>query len=219
MAKRNRSVNLKRGKSRAALTITHPNAAGIDIGSASARHCRQRPRERHARRPFSRPVRELSPALRIAMLGYLASTVPGSWFPSASRAEWSDARSGAGTGDGLRRRGRAARAPASCRATPVRCISPPLQPGRASAVHQGAGERPPRRHCAQRPDQVRPLLHRELVIVVRSADHRADRPCTCSAAGTRIESSRGGDAVDFRPWLAVRQARLDRLLRVYLSLM
>jgi transposase len=35
MAQRNRSVSLKLGKSRAALTITHPNAAGIDIGSAS----------------------------------------------------------------------------------------------------------------------------------------------------------------------------------------
>jgi transposase len=35
MAQRNRSVPLKAGKSRSALTITHPNAAGIDIGSAS----------------------------------------------------------------------------------------------------------------------------------------------------------------------------------------
>ena len=35
MAQRNRSVSLKPGKSRQALTITHPNAAGIDIGSAS----------------------------------------------------------------------------------------------------------------------------------------------------------------------------------------
>ena len=35
MAQRNRSAPLKPGKSRAALTITHPNAAGIDIGSAS----------------------------------------------------------------------------------------------------------------------------------------------------------------------------------------
>ncbi|MDH5538238.1 MAG: IS110 family transposase [Rhizobacter sp.] len=35
MAQRNRSVSLKPGKSRAALTITHPNAAGIDIGSAA----------------------------------------------------------------------------------------------------------------------------------------------------------------------------------------
>jgi transposase len=35
MAQRNRSVNLKPGKSRAALTITHPNAAGIDIGNAA----------------------------------------------------------------------------------------------------------------------------------------------------------------------------------------
>ena len=35
LAQRNRSVSLKPGKSRAALTITHPNAAGIDIGSAS----------------------------------------------------------------------------------------------------------------------------------------------------------------------------------------
>ena len=33
LAPRNRS--LKPGKSRAVLTITHPNAAGIDIGSAS----------------------------------------------------------------------------------------------------------------------------------------------------------------------------------------
>src|SRR6202030_3486953 len=35
MAQRGAKVSLKRGKSRAALTITHPNAAGIDIGSAS----------------------------------------------------------------------------------------------------------------------------------------------------------------------------------------
>ena len=35
MAQRNRSISLKPGKSRAALTITHPNAAGIDIGSAA----------------------------------------------------------------------------------------------------------------------------------------------------------------------------------------
>ena len=35
MAQRNRSVFPKTGKARAALTITHPNAAGIDIGSAS----------------------------------------------------------------------------------------------------------------------------------------------------------------------------------------
>ena len=35
MARRNVSLNPKPPKSRAALTITHPNAAGIDIGSAS----------------------------------------------------------------------------------------------------------------------------------------------------------------------------------------
>ena len=35
MASRNARVSRKPGKSRAALTITHPNAAGIDIGSAS----------------------------------------------------------------------------------------------------------------------------------------------------------------------------------------
>ena len=35
MAQRKRSINLKTAKSRAALTITHPNAAGIDIGSAA----------------------------------------------------------------------------------------------------------------------------------------------------------------------------------------
>ena len=36
IAQRNRNVSLKPGKSRAAaLTITNPNAAGIDIGSAS----------------------------------------------------------------------------------------------------------------------------------------------------------------------------------------
>ena len=37
MAQRNRNFPLKLGKSRAALTITHPNAAGVDIGSAA--HC------------------------------------------------------------------------------------------------------------------------------------------------------------------------------------
>jgi transposase len=35
VAQRNRSISLKGSKSRAALTITHPDAAGIDIGSAS----------------------------------------------------------------------------------------------------------------------------------------------------------------------------------------
>ena len=35
MAQRNRSISLKPGKPRAALTITHPNSAGIDIGSAA----------------------------------------------------------------------------------------------------------------------------------------------------------------------------------------
>ena len=35
MTQRKRSINIKTAKSRAALTITHPNAAGIDIGSAS----------------------------------------------------------------------------------------------------------------------------------------------------------------------------------------
>src|SRR5450631_896365 len=35
LAQRNRSVSLKPGKSRAALTFTHPNAAAVDIGSAS----------------------------------------------------------------------------------------------------------------------------------------------------------------------------------------
>jgi transposase len=39
MAQRNRSVSLKPGKSRAALTITYPNAAGIDIGSAAHYVC------------------------------------------------------------------------------------------------------------------------------------------------------------------------------------
>ena len=35
MAQRNRNLNLKAGKARTALTITHPNAAGVDIGSAA----------------------------------------------------------------------------------------------------------------------------------------------------------------------------------------
>jgi len=35
MAQHNRSINIKTVKARAALTLTHPNAAGIDIGSAS----------------------------------------------------------------------------------------------------------------------------------------------------------------------------------------
>lgn len=34
MAQRNRSLPLKPSKSRQALSLTHPNAAGIDIGSA-----------------------------------------------------------------------------------------------------------------------------------------------------------------------------------------
>jgi transposase len=32
MVRRKARISLKPGKSRAALTITHPNAAGIDIG-------------------------------------------------------------------------------------------------------------------------------------------------------------------------------------------
>ena len=35
MAQRNRNIPIKPPKSRQALTITHPNAAGIDIGCAS----------------------------------------------------------------------------------------------------------------------------------------------------------------------------------------
>ena len=35
MSRRHAKVSLKPGQSRAALTITHPNAAGIDIGSAA----------------------------------------------------------------------------------------------------------------------------------------------------------------------------------------
>ena len=35
MVQRKARISLKPSKSRAALTITHPNAAGIDIGSAS----------------------------------------------------------------------------------------------------------------------------------------------------------------------------------------
>ena len=51
LAQRNRSINLKAGKTRAALTLTHPNAAGIDIGSAA--HYVAVPPERDAE-----PVRE-----------------------------------------------------------------------------------------------------------------------------------------------------------------
>jgi transposase len=53
MAQRNRSVPLKPPKSRAALSITHPNAAGIDIGSAS--HFVAVPPDRDAQ-----PVREFA---------------------------------------------------------------------------------------------------------------------------------------------------------------
>ena len=35
MAQRHTKISLKPGKSRTALTVTHPNAADIDIGSAS----------------------------------------------------------------------------------------------------------------------------------------------------------------------------------------
>ena len=35
MSQRNMKIGFKPGKTRAALTITHPHAAGIDIGSAS----------------------------------------------------------------------------------------------------------------------------------------------------------------------------------------
>ncbi|WP_246099751.1 IS110 family transposase, partial [Methylibium rhizosphaerae] len=45
MAQRNASVSLKNGKSRQALTLTHPNAAGVDIGSAS--HYVAVPPDRH----------------------------------------------------------------------------------------------------------------------------------------------------------------------------
>lgn len=45
LAQRNASVSLKNGKSRQALTLTHPNAAGVDIGSAS--HYVAVPPDRH----------------------------------------------------------------------------------------------------------------------------------------------------------------------------
>jgi transposase len=51
MAQRNRSMRAKLGKGRAALTLTHPNAAGVDIGSAS--HCVAVPPDRD-----DEPVRE-----------------------------------------------------------------------------------------------------------------------------------------------------------------
>ena len=51
LAQRNRSINLKARKTRPALTLTHPNAAGIDIGSAA--HYVAVPPERDAE-----PVRE-----------------------------------------------------------------------------------------------------------------------------------------------------------------
>ena len=35
MAQRNAKISLKSGKSRSALTITHPNAAGVDIGNTA----------------------------------------------------------------------------------------------------------------------------------------------------------------------------------------
>jgi transposase len=53
MTKRNAKISLKTGKSRASLTITHPNAAGIDIGSAS--HFVAVPPDRD-----DQPVREFS---------------------------------------------------------------------------------------------------------------------------------------------------------------
>ena len=53
MAQRNRRLSRKAGQSRAALTITYPNAAGIDIGSAS--HFVAVPPERDAE-----PVREFA---------------------------------------------------------------------------------------------------------------------------------------------------------------
>ena len=53
MAQRNRRLSRKAGQSRAALTITHPNAAGIDIGSAA--HFVAVPPERDAE-----PVREFA---------------------------------------------------------------------------------------------------------------------------------------------------------------
>lgn len=53
MAQRKRRISLKPGKSRVALTITHPNAAGIDIGSAS--HFVAVPADRD-----DEPVREFS---------------------------------------------------------------------------------------------------------------------------------------------------------------
>src|SRR5712671_6055375 len=53
MAQRKRKISLKPGKSRVALTITHPNAAGIDIGSAS--HFVAVPADRD-----EEPVREFS---------------------------------------------------------------------------------------------------------------------------------------------------------------
>ena len=66
MIQRNRSINLRSGRSRQALTITHPNAAGIDIGSAS--HFVAVPPERD-----DQPVREFPSFALVSISLRLAS--------------------------------------------------------------------------------------------------------------------------------------------------
>ena len=48
MAQRKLGVSLKPGKARAALTITHPNAAGIDIGAMEEAPVEEFAEEEHA---------------------------------------------------------------------------------------------------------------------------------------------------------------------------
>src|SRR5260370_32988293 len=75
LAQRNPGVSLKPGKSRAALTITHPNAAGIDIGSGSHFVAAPPGRDDEAGREVARlPAGPNGPAGRLKACGI--NTVP-----------------------------------------------------------------------------------------------------------------------------------------------
>src|SRR5438034_8935619 len=77
MAARTARVSRKLGKSRAALTITHPNAAGIDIGSAAALRTSQSALGAYFRRMCSRmdkPKAVTAAAHKLARLIYTRLT-------------------------------------------------------------------------------------------------------------------------------------------------
>ncbi len=92
LAQRNRSLPLKPGNARAALTLTHPNAAGIDIGSAA--HYVAVPPERDDEpvrefKSFTADLHALADWLQACGVDTVAMESTGVyWFPGASPTCW-----------------------------------------------------------------------------------------------------------------------------------